>query len=269
MATYPAELQALQQWVCWRRTQRQGKTTKIPLHPCTGANARTDDPTTWGAFEEALAGIQRFRCTGIGFVFTAADAYFGVDLDTCIDLATGEIAAWAQDIIDRLASFTELSQSQTGVHIIGKGTLPLGRRRHGQIEMYDRGRFFVMTGHPVPGMPTTIEARQREIEALHQDLFPPGVHQHYALIVPMPPLCPSLTRRCWRACSRPATALTSGACGRGIPQTIPATARLTWHCVAIWRSGVGAMWHISMRCFGSLGCTARKNGTGRTTVSAP
>jgi primase-polymerase (primpol)-like protein len=96
-----------------------------------------------------------------------------VDIDKCIDLATGEIAPWAQAIIDRLNTYTELSQSQTGLHIIGTGTLPPGRRRQDRIEMYDEGRFFALTGQHYPGTSLTIEDRQSVLDALHRDLFPP------------------------------------------------------------------------------------------------
>jgi putative DNA primase/helicase len=109
MAAYPTELQALRQWVCWQLERRNGKDTKIPINPRTGTNASTDDSATWGTFNEALVGTPRWRGAGIGFVFTAADPYFGVDLDRCIDPATGEMAPWAQAIIDRLNSCTEQS----------------------------------------------------------------------------------------------------------------------------------------------------------------
>jgi putative DNA primase/helicase len=45
---------------------------------------------------------------------------------------------------------TELSQSGTGWHIIVRAALGAGRNRAGRVEMYDCGRFFVMTGHNDP-----------------------------------------------------------------------------------------------------------------------
>jgi hypothetical protein len=41
----------------------------------------------------------------------------GIDLDTCRDPKTGEIAPWAQEIIDRFQTYTEISPSQTGVKL--------------------------------------------------------------------------------------------------------------------------------------------------------
>jgi len=44
--------------------------------------------------------------------------------------------------------------------------------------MYDRARYFTVTGAHLPGTRTTIEARATELAALHADLFgtsPEGV----------------------------------------------------------------------------------------------
>jgi hypothetical protein len=73
MGIYPAELQHFPQWVCYRIEHRNGKATKIPVNPHTGAKASVDNPSTWGTFTEALAGMRRWRCPGIGFVFTSGD----------------------------------------------------------------------------------------------------------------------------------------------------------------------------------------------------
>jgi primase-polymerase (primpol)-like protein len=173
MAIYPVELQDLDQWVCWRIEQRKGKVTKIPVNPHTGAKASVDTPSTWGAYADALAGMQRFGCAGVGFVFTSDDPNCGVDLDKCIDPRTGEISELAERIIERLQSYTALSQSQQGIHLIIRGKLPPGRRQGSFGGLYEAGRFFALTGNLFPGSPTTIEDRQAELEALHIQLFPP------------------------------------------------------------------------------------------------
>ena len=173
MTAYPAELQALRQWVCWRLEQRHGNATKIPVNPHTGAYASTVSPLSWGHFAEALAGVQRFHCVGVGFVFGVADPYVGVDLDHCVTPETGEISQLAAHIIDGLQSYTAWSQSGQGVHIIVRAKLPPGRRQGAFGGLYEKGRFFALTGHLYPGTPGTIEARQAELDALHTALFPP------------------------------------------------------------------------------------------------
>src|SRR5262249_17536507 len=156
----PTEIQALPQWVCWRQVLRNDRMTKIPINPHTGTGADTTDSTTWGTLVEACEAVQRYRCDGIGFVFTATDPYVGVDLDKCRNPDTGALEPWATEIVHSLQTYTEMSTSGTGVHCILRGTLPGKRRRKGCIEMYESERYFVMTGQYLPDVPQTIEPRQ-------------------------------------------------------------------------------------------------------------
>jgi hypothetical protein len=121
----PPELKALLQWVCWRAD-------KTPVNPKTGGNAMADDPATWGTFAQAVRYWQARQdkgIAGIGFEFSGADPFTGVDLDKCRDPETGETESWAKDIITRLNSYAEVSPSGRGVHILVKGKLPPGPRR--------------------------------------------------------------------------------------------------------------------------------------------
>ena len=59
---------------------------------------------------------------------------------------TGEDTIIAE-FVDTLQSYTELSRSGNGIHIICRGKLPPSGRRKGNVEMYENGRFFVMTGN--------------------------------------------------------------------------------------------------------------------------
>jgi hypothetical protein len=105
---------------------------------------------------------------GIGFVFTPEDDLCGVDLDGCLDPATGEIEGWAQEIIEELNSYTEISPSGTGVHILVKGELPSERNRRGKFEAYDRARYFTITGKHLEGTPKTIEDRHEQLRSVTQ-----------------------------------------------------------------------------------------------------
>lgn len=82
----------------------------------------------------------------MGFVFSSADPYTGIDLDNCVD-EDGEIAAWALEIVRYFDSYTELSATGTGLHIIVRGDVP--NRRKGNVEGYSSKRFFTVTGHVV------------------------------------------------------------------------------------------------------------------------
>jgi archaellum biogenesis ATPase FlaH len=168
----PAELKAVPNWVMFRLEHRvnQLKPAKVPYQP-SGDHAKANDPTTWNTFETCLQVVGKFD--GIGFEF--APPYIGVDLDKCRDPETGELEEWAQDVIAHFDSYTELSPSGTGVHILCEGTLPPGGRRIGRIEMYDKSRFFTMTGEHLPGTPTVVNDRTEVLVEIHAALFPATV----------------------------------------------------------------------------------------------
>jgi putative DNA primase/helicase len=145
----PDELTERPQWVCWRYEERDDKPTKVPYTPGTLRRASSTDLMTWKPFSEALAACEADipPYDGIGFCFSSADPFVGIDIDGCRDPETGEIAAWASPIIDRTrGSYIEVSPSGGGIHIITKGMVRAGGMRKGPIEMYSRGRFFTITG---------------------------------------------------------------------------------------------------------------------------
>lgn len=162
MHNIPDELRTLPQWVTWRIEKREGKDTKVP-YQTNGKPASSTDPKTWTTFA-AASGASR----NVGFVFTKAAGYVGIDFDRCRDPKSQVTEAWALAIIKELDSYTELSQSGTGWHVIIRGSLP-PEGRHPQasrVEMYDSSRYFCMTGivQNQLGLPT-IEAR--DVSALH------------------------------------------------------------------------------------------------------
>ena len=147
----PAELKAVPNWVCWRLLPdaERGKPRKVPYDPRSGKAAASNDPSTWCDFDTAVSAAGDYN--GVGFMF-GNSPYFGVDIDGVADelprYMEGE-PGLLSDFVDALQSYTELSTSGTGIHIICRGKLPQGGRRHGNIEMYESGRFFVMTGRSV------------------------------------------------------------------------------------------------------------------------
>ncbi len=161
----------LRQWLCWRIEERDGKPTKVPYDPRTGEKAESTNPKTWTRYEKAVSVCKKHGYDGIGFVFTPEDDLCGVDLDKCRDPATGEIEGWAQEIIEELNSYTEISPSGRGVHILVRGKLPAGRNRKGRFEAYDRGRYFTITGEHLSGSPQGIESRQDRLLAVVRRVF--------------------------------------------------------------------------------------------------
>jgi len=171
MNRLPGELLDYKQWVVWRSAEVGGRKTKLPISPWSGKVASCDKPHTWSTFRHACYTRQKHRCDGIGFVFTEEDPFCGIDLDGCRD-ADGNIAPEASAIISRLDSYTELSPSGAGVHILVRANLPGKGRRSGKIEIYDSARYFTMTGNHLPGAPAEILERQMELDQLLHELFP-------------------------------------------------------------------------------------------------
>lgn len=145
----PSELKALPNWVCYRYFYDDGidKYRKMPINPRDMEPAKSNDPTTWTDYDTAVRAAE--ECDGIGFMFSNSP-YFGVDIDGVRDeierYKAGEDTIIAE-FVDTLQSYTELSRSGNGIHIICRGKLPPSGRRKGNVEMYENGRFFVMTGN--------------------------------------------------------------------------------------------------------------------------
>lgn len=163
----PDELRKLDRWVCWKLEERDGKLTKVPYNPMSSGRAMSNNPATWGTFEDALKSVETGSYNGIGFMFSG-DGILGVDIDHCKDPDTGELTDQVKDIIDTLDSYTEYSQSGAGIHIICRGKLPEGKRRKGSVEMYEVGRYFVMTGNVLDDAHCDIEDRTEELQNIHK-----------------------------------------------------------------------------------------------------
>jgi putative DNA primase/helicase len=171
----PPALIAHPQWVVWRSEPRPGKSkpAKVPYTPTTGQRANTTIPATWGSYAQALASYRLGGYDGLGYVFHQDDPYCGVDLDGCRNPETGEITPWAQALITRLNSYTEITPSGRGFHILVRARLSDHRgRKHGPVEIYDHHRFFTMTGQHLTGTSPTIEVRQVEVTTLYLQLAP-------------------------------------------------------------------------------------------------
>jgi putative DNA primase/helicase len=149
----PDSLAEIDQFVVWQYEQRDGgKPTKVP-YQINGSHASSTDPRTWCSWYEARKTCQENprRWAGIGFVFSAADPFFGIDVDQCLD-AAGKLMLWAQPILERFFdSYAEISPSGWGIKIWAKGRLPGGGtafpKGDGHVEIHDRARFFTVTGN--------------------------------------------------------------------------------------------------------------------------
>lgn len=142
----PEELKNKSQWVCWQLEPAEPKPRKIPINPHTGGRAKSNDPSTWSDFKTAVS--RAANHSGIGFMFNGD--YIGIDIDD----VQADIEAYragdgdniVAEFIHTCESYAEVSTSGKGIHIICSGSLPDGRKRKKNVEIYTKGRYFIMTG---------------------------------------------------------------------------------------------------------------------------
>lgn len=178
----PIELKSLPQWVgFYRSPDSKGRMTKKPVNPHTLYGASSTDPETWGTFDHALSiigkpcrvGQDQGVVEGVGFVFTPP--YCGIDLDGVIDPETGEVNPQAMEIVRQMNSYTELSPSATGLHIIYRGIVhPEWKKKQAgafgsstDLEMYQQGRYFTVTGEVWDNY-SEVYMREAEAEAVQK-----------------------------------------------------------------------------------------------------
>lgn len=159
----PKEMKDLPNWVLWRYRSRDGKKTKIP-YSVTGKPAKSNDPETWTSFDKAARLMSEYD--GVGFML-GNSPFVGIDLDHCLDTAERKVRA--KQLVTDCNTYTEISPSGTGLHIIGKADLEKGFRDN-DIEVYPSGRYFTVTGNsfgdalPVGNIQSVVDRLQKSIE---------------------------------------------------------------------------------------------------------
>jgi archaellum biogenesis ATPase FlaH len=189
----PTELKQMPNWVLWKYEEVNGRMTKVP-YQTSHKKAKSNDPSTWTTFEEAISAASDF--SGIGFCVPLDGSLYmwGFDFDDAIDpetkefkefrLPTGELAPiQPRDVFD-LGSYTEGTPSGAGLRTITTSKVPVpggNKKEYGErnpktgktpgIEMYSSGRFFTFTGNRLEGTPATVAERTTEALAFHARVF--------------------------------------------------------------------------------------------------
>jgi hypothetical protein len=175
----PDELKQLGQWVNWHGVwdEKKKKLNKIPKKHDGRAGSSTDE-NTWTSFVNALSVVgQRYR-DGIGLAGLERTPFTGLDIDSCVNPETGAISPYAMELVKEFSSYTEYTVSGTGLRILIEAKKPPGswcasKNAEREIEVYDRGRFFTVTGLHLEGTPKSIERRQEALLTLLEREAPP------------------------------------------------------------------------------------------------
>lgn len=136
----PIELRSIPKWVC------ASNDSKIPMKAFEYKAASCSDPNGWSDYESACKSVEVGNYDSVGFVFNN-DGYVVVDIDDCVD--GGVPNDFAMNIILELCSYTEVSRSGTGIHIICKSDIPFDGKNNIKrgIEIYKNKRYVILTGN--------------------------------------------------------------------------------------------------------------------------
>lgn len=178
----PQKLKETELFCLWKY---EGK-RKVPYQP-DGRRADVSDPSTFYDFDTIHAALTN-EYNGIGMLLRKCTAK---DLDDCIK--DDAITPFAQEIVDRMDTYTEISPSGTGIRIISytpglkydKEKYYFNNRELG-LEIYVAGetnRFVTLTGDVIHG--NDIEERTEETQLiLDEYMLRTSVTQNYAADAP-------------------------------------------------------------------------------------
>lgn len=169
------ELRERKQWVGWTFDcrMRSGKPAKVPISPRTGRKTDPTDLQHGGRLRDAIGIYRAQQLDGIGILL--GNDLAGVDLDSVITPNSGVLDPWAEVILATINTYSEISPSGLGVKcfLFGRLAGEINRQRFGQhphVELYDRDRFFTVTGKVLAEYPKSVEHRPSELLALHRSL---------------------------------------------------------------------------------------------------
>lgn len=155
-------------WLLWKDLpplKPGGKRRKVPYY-VTGIrrHGTLDSPADIARLtscEDACTALTQSQgYAGLGFAL--GRGWQGCDLDGCRDPVTGKLEAWATAIIERAATYAEISPSGKGVHLLGydmdePALKALGANGSG-VEFYAAGRFFTFTGRVLEGFTAPVRS---------------------------------------------------------------------------------------------------------------
>lgn len=132
-------------WVNYKLERLNGNLTKIPYSAIKGSKASSTDPSTWATYKEAEA-----KSPKIGIVLHD-QTLICIDIDhVLIDGKLDQNHPEKETIADLILdcdSYTEISQSRTGLHIFLELTAPISLQSHksAPYEVYNDKRYICTT----------------------------------------------------------------------------------------------------------------------------
>ena len=181
----PNELKKMKHWVGFK--VEDGK--KVPKNPKLmklNCNAKINDSTTWGTFEEAVRMVECGLADGIGFAITKDTGFIFVDFDCHVDGVDDDderrrIEQYYNSFSSQAPlydTYLEQSFSGKGLHVLARGELlpdyKTGKAPDGvPVEIYDDKKFMLITGDVLNDWGISdSEKTIKSIQKLQQRHFP-------------------------------------------------------------------------------------------------
>jgi putative DNA primase/helicase len=168
---FPSRLKQHDQWLVTHDKPWDDEWHKRPKYPTSW----NDDGATLLPFEDAYDRYKSTDNTGIAFRFTEGGPFVGFDFDKV--RVDGDFTEEVLDLVQRLDSYTEVSSSGKGLHVIAEGDRLDDRKNEGrlsdcgELEVYDTDRYFALTGDVYDGF-TSVESRPTVVREVQGDYLP-------------------------------------------------------------------------------------------------
>src|SRR5262245_45699562 len=183
-------------WLCWCWFWNGKKWTKPPRRvDDPSRNAATNDPATWGTYEQAVAQVLAGKADGIGIALKDRDLGAN-DLDHCRDPVTGRIEPWADDYVRRFpGAYVEITVSGKGLRVLGRSQLKNFSRKHklqnagngAAIELFSNSNHYVTLSCNTVGSCSTLPPIDNTLLAVAAELGVPRAKLDATLDFDAPP----------------------------------------------------------------------------------
>lgn len=169
----PPSLRQLTRWIWWDKQKK-------PHSAATGELIDPTNPKCGVPYEDAVD-YMLLELSACGLGFMLGDGIAGVDIDGAFDEA-GCLHSDAREIVELMKPcYMERSPSGNGIHILGFGVksrmackkpLPVSK----MLEVYDKGRYFTVTGDRLPESAADLTDLTPHLAALGEKYFPAANH---------------------------------------------------------------------------------------------
>jgi putative DNA primase/helicase len=160
----PEELKQHPKWMLWKAIPDKKDRNKMTKPPCNlkGNLASKNDPKNWFTFDQVKEAFLKGGFSGIGIVIDETDDLICIDLDDIGEMKNLPDEKYKMT----LQSYTELSPSESGLHIWIKGEKPewMGTKKNG-FEVYGGTcSFLTVTGNTFHQTAAPIVENQKMID---------------------------------------------------------------------------------------------------------